>query len=257
MADPAGTHARGHRAPGRAAAASAAERAIGVALRPAIAAGLPAAVLAFLSAAVLVLLPAAARAQRPVALIGSRDRLAEQNRMADALALTRMPNAAAVRRMADSGLLVRVPGDGEGYVLDEYLGGRYRHRNVLHYARPWVRGFLAREGERFAEAFPGARFKVSSLIRTLDYQELLKRRNVNAARGDDDDTRSPHLTGAALDISKKGLSRAQLAWWRAQLVALQDDGWIIAEEEVRTNAFHIFVHPGYARVADPARAGQD
>lgn len=208
-------------------------------------------------AAALALLPGLAHAQRPAALIGSRDRLAQQNRMADALALTRMPDAAAVRRMADSGLLVRVPAEGDGYEIDPHLGGRYRHRDVLGYARPWVRGFLAAEGERFAEAFPGARFKVSSLIRTRDYQELLKRHNVNAARGDDEDTRSPHLTGAALDISKKGLSRAQLAWWRSHLVALQDEGWIVAEEEVKTNAFHIFVHPGYARDVDAARATQE
>lgn len=197
------------------------------------------------------LCPQRALAQRPEELKGSPEKLAEQNRVADDYALSRMDNAAEVRRLVKSGYLVSIARRGRGYYVDRKLGKGYARRDVLWYARPWVRKFLVREGDHYADRFRGARFKVSSLIRTEGYQDLLKGRNVNAARGDDDDTRSPHLTGAALDISKKGMSARQLAWMREHLVALQERGWIIGTEEMATNAFHVFVQPSFGKVPEP------
>ncbi|HEX9106184.1 MAG TPA: DUF5715 family protein, partial [Longimicrobiales bacterium] len=196
-------------------------------------------------------------AQRPPELKGSPDKLAEQNRVADDYDLTRMDGPAVIKRLVKSGYLVSIPRGGRGYYIDRKLGKGYARRDVLWYARPWVRKFLQREGARYADRFGGARFKVSSLVRTEGYQELLKQRNVNAARGDDDDTRSPHLTGAAVDISKKGMSARQLAWMREHLVALQERGWIIGTEEMATSAFHVFVQPSFGqepRKADSAAA---
>ncbi len=156
-----------------------------------------------------------------------------------------MDGPAVIRRLVKSGYLVPIPRRGLGYYVDRKLGKGYSRRDVLSYARPWVKKFLVREGAQYAERFHGARFKVSSLVRTEGYQELLKGRNVNAAPGDDEGTRSPHLTGAAVDISKKGMTPRQLAWMRDHLVALQERGWIIGTEEMATNAFHVFVEPDF------------
>jgi len=198
-----------------------------------------------LAFALALALPAAAHAQRPPELKGSPGKLAEQNRVADDYDLTRMDGPAVIRRLVKSGYLVSIPRRARGYYIDRKLGRGYARRDVLWYARPWVRKFLEREGGHYADRFHGARFKVSSLVRTEGYQELLKGRNVNAAPGDDDDTRSPHLTGAAVDISKKGMSPRQLEWMRGHLVALQELGWIIGTEEMATNAFHVFVQPHF------------
>lgn len=184
--------------------------------------------------------------------MGSPDKLAEQNRLADDLDLSRMDGPAEIRRLVRGGSLVAIPRRGQGYYVDRKLGKGYTRRDVLSYARPWVKRFLQREGGLYAARFHGARFKVSSLVRTERYQQLLKGRNVNAARGDDEDSRSPHLTGAAVDISKKGMSPRQLAWMRDHLVTLQERGWIIGTEEMATNTFHIFVQPDYA--VEPRKA---
>ncbi len=202
----------------------------------------------------LVLAATGARAQRPAELKGSPDKLARQNQVADDYDLTRMDGPAVIRRLVRSGYLVPIPRAGYGYFVDRRLGRGYARREVLSYARPWVKQFLVREGEHFADRFDGARFKVSSLVRTEGYQELLKARNVNAAAGDVDETRSPHLTGAAVDISKKGMSRRQLAWMRDHLVALQELGWVIATEEMATNAFHVFVEPDFGKPPHPLPA---
>ncbi len=200
----------------------------------------------------LLLAGSGARAQRPAELKGSPDKLAEQNRLADDYDLTRMSSPAVVRRLVRTGYLVQIPRRSYGYYIDRRLGRGYARRDVLYYARPWVKQFLQREGGHFADRFDGARLKVSSLVRTEGYQERLKTRNVNAAPGDDDDTRSPHLTGAAVDISKKGMTRRELAWMREHLVALQERGWIIATEEMATNAFHVFVEPDFGKATPPA-----
>lgn len=202
----------------------------------------------------LLLAATGARAQRPPELEGSPEKLAEQNRVADDYDLTRMASPRVVKRLVESGYLVQIPRRGYGYYVDRRLGRGYARRDVLWYARPWVKKFLQREGEHYADRFDGARFKVSSLVRTEGYQERLKTRNVNAAAGDDDDTRSPHLTGAAVDISKKGMSRRQLAWMRDHLVTLQEMGWVIATEEMATNAFHVFVDPDFGKTARTAAA---
>ena len=216
--------------------------------------GVRAAVLCASVAVGLALAASGARAQRPPELKGSPEKLARQNRVADDYDLTRMDGPAVIRRLVRSGYLVPIPRRGRGFYVDRRLGRGYTRREVLTYARPWVKQFLVREGTHFADRFRGARFKVSSLVRTEGYQELLKARNVNAAAGDVDETRSPHLTGAAVDISKKGMSRRQLAWMRDHLVALQEMGWVIATEEMATNAFHVFVQPDFGK---PPRAVPD
>lgn len=211
-------------------------------------------------AVALLLAAPGARAQRPEELKGSPEKLAAQNRAADEYDLTRMASPRVIRRLVKSGYLVHIPRRGHGYYIDRRLGRGYARREVLYYARPWVKAFLQREGGHFTDRFGGARLKVSSLVRTEGYQERLKTRNVNAASGDDDDTRSPHLTGAAVDISKKGMSRRQLAWMRDHLVALQELGWVIATEEMATNAFHVYVQPDFGKPARPApdrRASRD
>ncbi len=201
--------------------------------------------------ALALVAPGALRAQRPEELKGSPDKLARQNEVADSLDLSRMGSATEIRRLVRSGYLVSVPRRGRGYYLDRRIGRGYARREVLYYARPWVREFVVREGDHYAERFGGARFKISSLIRTERYQEMLKGRNVNAARGDDEDTRSPHLTGSAVDISKKGMSARQLAWMRDHLVRLQEMGWIIGTEEMATNTFHVFVQPTFGKSPEP------
>lgn len=179
-------------------------------------------------------------------LKGSRVSLARQNILATSCNLSRIPDSASLRRMIRRGYLVRAPERGVGYYLDPNMGSNLFNDYLFRYARPWVvQGFLVREGRHFAREFPGARFKVTSLVRTEEYQRFLieKRHNPNAARGVSLLTRSPHLTGSALDISRKGLTSRQIMWLRGHLLELQRLNRVIAVEERRTNSFHVFVIP--------------
>ncbi len=182
-------------------------------------------------------------------LKGSRISLARQNTIATSCDLSRIPDSFALRRMIRRGYLIRVPDSGIGYRLDRSIGGNLPNDDLFRYARPWVKRFLASEGRRFAGAFPGMQFKVTSLVRTEQYQNFLirNRHNPNAVRGQTPSTLSPHLTGSTLDISKKNLTLEQVRWLRTRLIELKRLNRIIAVEERRTNSFHVFVIPPCSR----------
>ncbi len=74
--------------------------------------------------------------------------------------------------------------------------------------------------------------------------------NGNAAPAEGD-IASPHLTGAAIDIGKKGLSLSEISWLRAWLLPLQTAGKIDVEEEFYQACFHITVYRSYAPPPPP------
>jgi hypothetical protein len=50
-----------------------------------------------------------------------------------------------------------------------------------------------------------------------------------------------------LDISKRGMSRAEVNWMRRVLHSLKKQGYLYAVEEFRQPTFHIMVYRDYER----------
>ncbi len=129
----------------------------------------------------------------------------------------------------------------------------------LHrYCRPWTARFLADLARAHEAAFHRP-FEVSSAVRTIEYQKRLMHTNGNAAAAEGDIV-SPHLTGATVNIAKDGMSRAEIAWMRRRLLAIETAGNLDVEEEFRQACFHITVYKSYApertsRPATQARSG--
>jgi hypothetical protein len=76
------------------------------------------------------------------------------------------------------------------------------------------------------------------------------RTNGNAAPAAGD-TASPHLTGQAIDIAKSSLSLTEIAWMRAYLQPLIEQGKIDVEEEFQQACFHISVYKNYLPSTPP------
>lgn len=161
-----------------------------------------------------------------------------QNRRADADNLSRMRNVAMVRRFARAGLLVRVPIRTRHYYI-RYIPVKYR------YLRPWSKLFLDRLARQHYAHFR-KKLRITSLVRTVALQDSIRRRNDNAAPTHGP-RRSSHLTGATLDISKKGMSAKQLEWMRRVLGNLRARGYLYAVEEFQQPTFHIMVYKNYPR----------
>ena len=169
-------------------------------------------------------------------LRATRGSQAHQNARADDDHLSRMENDAMIARWARLELLKPVPERTSSYYLHA-VQPQYR------YLRPWAHLFLDRLSEQYHSRFKQP-MRVTSLLRTAAYQRSLQKRNGNAASATGP-TRSAHLTGACLDISKKGMTGAQLTWVRNVLSTLRAKNYLYAVEEFQQPVFHILVHRDY------------
>ena len=177
------------------------------------------------------------RSGMPGPLRGSLASLERQNDRLDAEGLERIQDEADLAaRIADK-LLVAIPASSALTVNPDL---EENHR----YCRPWTAKFLA-DLARAHQAVFHRPIEVSSAVRTVEYQKRLERTNGNAAPAEGDLV-SPHLTGATIDIAKKGLSRAEMAWMRRRLMGLEAAGKIDVEEEFQQACFHITVYKSYA-----------
>jgi hypothetical protein len=172
----------------------------------------------------------------PAPLKGSHEVLVHQNTMADSEGLERIQDETQLEDMVDAHQLARLPESSALHLNPELPENR-------RYARPWTVKFAADTARNFATRF-GTPIQINSAVRTVEVQMHLIHTNGNAA-GLDGDTASPHLTGQAIDIGKRGMSNAQLAWMRSYLLPLMQDGKIDVEEEFHQACFHISVYRSY------------
>jgi hypothetical protein len=212
----------------------------GQAIRPGTILGLPAVAALRGGRLSLVAAPLRARPGHP----------ARENAAADAQRLTRLRTRTVLDRFLGAGLLVPMT----GHAPSVHVAGIPAWRRV---ARPWTRQFVRQLGEAIHRLF-GARLRVTALARTEAVQAALLTSNGNAAavRGP---SRSSHLTGASVDLSKVELSDAELEWMQVVLARLTRRGVILAIEEFVQPHFHVMVFRQYAdygrRLRDPVLIG--
>ncbi|MDR3735872.1 MAG: DUF5715 family protein, partial [Acidobacteriaceae bacterium] len=183
----------------------------------------------------------------PAALKGSHDILVHQNQMADSEGLDRIQDDADLNRKVANHQLVAIPASNMLHV-DERLPENRR------YCRPWVAQFLSDMARAHYARFHTP-LQVNSAVRTVEFQEKLRRTNGNAAPVDGD-TASPHLTGFAIDIAKKPLSPTEVAWMRGYLLPLEQQGKIDVEEEFQQACFHMSIYRKYIPSAPSNRRSQ-
>lgn len=178
-------------------------------------------------------------------LRGSYASLLRQNERDSAEGLVRIEDEGQLERFEADGKLTRLPA-GAGLRINPRLPDDRR------YCRPWTARFLA-DLARVHYARFHRPLQVNSAVRTVAFQRALLHINGNAAPAQGD-IASPHLTGAAVDIGKRGLTFSEIAWLRAWLLPLQTAGKIDVEEEFYQSCFHITVYRSYAPPAAPRLA---
>jgi hypothetical protein len=175
-------------------------------------------------------------------LRGSHASLVRQNERDTAEGLVRIEDDAQLDQLEAERDLSPLPAS---YTLKVNPGLPLNRR----YCRPWTARFLA-DLARVHYARFHRPLQVNSAVRTVAFQRALLEVNGNAAPAEGD-VASPHLTGAAVDIGKRGLSFSELAWMRAWLLPMQTAGKIDVEEEFYQSCFHITVYRSYAPPASP------
>ena len=187
----------------------------------------------------------------PAPLRGSADSLERQNDKLELEGLERIEDDKDLKARIAHKLLVPVPVSAL-LSINQHLPAQRR------YCRPWTARFLSDLARDHAAQFHTP-IEVSSAVRTVAYQKRLMATNGNAAQAVGDVV-SPHLTGAAVDIPKRGLTRLEIGWMRRHLLELQQAGKIDVEEEFQQACFHISVYKSYlpsrpVRPAAPEKAG--
>lgn len=170
-------------------------------------------------------------------LRGSLQSLVRQNRRDEAEGLVRIEDDTQLDQLETARDIVPLPASFSLRVNPDLPANR-------RYCRPWTARFLADLAGSHYARFHRA-LQVNSAVRTVDFQRSLIAINGNAAPADGD-IASPHLTGAAVDIGKKGLTFSEISWMRAWLLPLQTTGKIDVEEEFYQSCFHITVYRSYA-----------
>ena len=178
----------------------------------------------------------------PPPLYGSREVLIHQNQMADREGLDRVRDDVDLLDLIRERKLVTLP-ENKAIHVDGRLPDNRR------FSRPWTAAFLNILGRDFYASFHSP-LQIDSAVRTVEFQQRLIRSNGNAAPAEGD-TASPHLTGQAVDIAKRGLSLTQVAWMRVYLQPLIDQGKIDVEEEFQQACFHISVYKSYLPASTP------
>ncbi len=169
-------------------------------------------------------------------LRGSFESLQRQNERTQADGLERILNNTDLDNRIARGFLVPVPVSGD-------LSINTRLPMDHRYCRPWTADFLTDLARAHETRFHHP-LEVSSAVRTIDYQKRLERINGNAASAVGEVV-SPHVTGATIDITKKGMSTREIYWMRIVLRDLQNQGAIDVEEEFHQACFHITVYKSY------------
>lgn len=172
-------------------------------------------------------------------LRGSRSAMIAENRMADRENLDRFKDSRHVRKFRSSGLLQSLPNNNHVRIDSRLVSYR-------RYVRPWTRHLILDVGAEHHRCF-ARKFQVNSAVRTVEAQQAIRKKNRNAALATGP-LASSHLTGATIDITKKGMSAAQIRWMRARLLRLEGSGLLLVTEEYNQAVFHIMVSRRYSKV---------
>ena len=173
---------------------------------------------------------------------GSHEILVHQNQMAIGDGLDRVENDRQLNEMRQLKLLVALPDTDAVYPNDVLPLNR-------RYARPWAVRFLNDLGQAHYQRFHTSLI-VTSAVRTVAFQRHLVLVNGNAAPPTGD-IASPHLYGQAIDIAKRGMTVAEIAWMRSYLTPVESAGRIDVEEEFQQACFHISVYRRYLGLPTP------
>ena len=183
----------------------------------------------------------------PPPMRGSLVSLERQNERAEADGLERIEDEDDLSDRIARKMLVPVPASAS-LAVNQDLPERHR------YCRPWTARFLDDLARAHAAQFHGS-LEVSSAVRTVAYQKRLMGVNGNAAAAEGDIV-SPHLTGATIDLAKRGMTRQEIGWMRSWLMPLQSAGKLDVEEEFQQSCFHITVYKSYVAPKPAAPAKQ-
>lgn len=124
---------------------------------------------------------------------------------------------------------------GRSYDLHDPAASREFQARMLSYVRPPALALIEELGTAYESKF-GRRLPITSLVRTEEYQRLLRESgNPNAA----DVAPPPHTTGFAFDVYYRYMTAAEQEFVMSEIARLERAGRVEALRELRDH-YHVF-----------------
>ncbi|HEX7313910.1 MAG TPA: DUF5715 family protein [Pyrinomonadaceae bacterium] len=142
------------------------------------------------------------------------------------------------RLFAEHAAIARLAGDfgGRSYDVRDTTASKEFQARMLSHVRPVVLALMEELGTTYEEKF-GRRLPITSLVRTEEYQRLLRESgNPNAA----DVAPPPHTTGFAFDVYYRYMTAEEQEFVMGEIARLERAGRVEALRELRDH-YHIFV----------------
>lgn len=155
------------------------------------------------------------------------------------------------RLFAEYAVIERLAGDfgGRSYDLRDAAASREFQARMLSYVRPPALALIEELGTAYESKF-GRRLPITSLVRTEEYQRLLRESgNPNAA----DVAPPPHTTGFAFDVYYRYMTAAEQEFVMSEIARLERAGRVEALRELRDH-YHVFA---FAEGRPPAAESVD
>lgn len=169
-------------------------------------------------------------------LHGSHDSLVRQNEEIDRLGLPRIADDQQLEDLEQEHALVPIR-ESRTLAIHPQLALQDR------FCKSWTRAFLQDLAAAHYRQFHSP-IQVNSAVRTVAQQQRLRRYNHNAAPTSGD-TESSHVAGLTVDVSRRGMGRAERKWMEQYLLNLKEQGLVETAEERREPVFHIMVAKRY------------
>lgn len=197
-------------------------------------------VLFLLIATTLVAAPRRKTQTIPKPFRASKSSQAIQNRQADKGGLTRIKDDKELAKFKKAGLLVPLPNVRGLEVKDLDSKWQFVRPQTAKFLRDFVKAY--RDPKK---GFPNGTLFLTSAVRTVERQKELRGENGNATSANGRRA-SSHETGATIDITKKGMTAAEVYWIRRTLRPLHGKTIYVVEER-RQPCFHIMVYKNYKK----------
>ncbi|MEP6902301.1 MAG: DUF5715 family protein [Actinomycetota bacterium] len=152
----------------------------------------------------------------------------------------------------------KIPPDSPKYKIlkqlaDNFDGQKYDLNNPVDRKQMRIRllRMYNKDSRKLFEEFTSAYFqmakaplRVTSLLRSMDYQISLNKTNANSFKVSGKGSLPPHTSGCAFDVSRKNLTRDEQNWMMQKLAELERNHKLDSLREGNANAcFHSFIYP--------------
>lgn len=115
---------------------------------------------------------------------------------------------------------------------------------------PYARDYFTQLADDFGAVFPGRKFKVTSMLRTVSEQRALVKKKMTPLDCDPAWFCSAHVSGIAFDISLRGLTKNEVEYLHIRLRADIARSKVLAIKEGLSGCFHVqVIDPKFLKMA--------